>query len=261
MRLREVISGLINKEIGGFNINFKGMNMKKILIVLAMTSVYSTLQAATLKVDTNYDIVINAESSCFALIGDCREGSLALNPGAVISISTTSDGLGGVNFVVTSATDMIYPDTPRGVFTVSNIGGFGNVDSLGNISYTPEGRLAVAQFAGQGAAAWNINDTSLPNATGEYVGFTSGSMGALNPDVPTETSFTLTGSALDNNLNAVIVSASNIGLAWSTAGLAERAYSELWNVSFVEVVTPVPAAVWLFGSGLIGLVATARRRK
>jgi hypothetical protein len=28
-----------------------------------------------------------------------------------------------------------------------------------------------------------------------------------------------------------------------------------------QVVVPVPAAVWLFGSGLIGLIAVARRKK
>jgi hypothetical protein len=39
--------------------------------------------------------------------------------------------------------------------------------------------------------------------------------------------------------------------------------SPAWNQSFsiATIATPVPAAVWLFGSGLIGLVGIARKRK
>ena len=34
------------------------------------------------------------------------------------------------------------------------------------------------------------------------------------------------------------------------------------NLSFAQVApVPVPAAVWLFGSGLLGLLGVARRRK
>jgi len=38
--------------------------------------------------------------------------------------------------------------------------------------------------------------------------------------------------------------------------------SGLWDAnSFTTTVVPVPAAVWLFGSGLIGLVGVARRKR
>lgn len=44
---------------------------------------------------------------------------------------------------------------------------------------------------------------------------------------------------------------------WSTPGGKELSHLSFYNSG----VVPVPAAVWLFGSGLLGLVAVARRRR
>jgi hypothetical protein len=44
-------------------------------------------------------------------------------------------------------------------------------------------------------------------------------------------------------------------------GLMDRYYSSGRAVTSMPSAIPVPAAVWLFGSGLIGLVGMARRRK
>jgi hypothetical protein len=56
----------------------------------------------------------------------------------------------------------------------------------------------------------------------------------------------------------------NVGAAWTA--FDGTPYSEKFNVTLNGVAAvvpevPVPAAVWLFGSGLIGLVGVARRKR
>jgi hypothetical protein len=41
-------------------------------------------------------------------------------------------------------------------------------------------------------------------------------------------------------------------------------FGDLWVLDYSEIVinsVPVPAAAWLFGSGLVGLVGIARRKQ
>jgi hypothetical protein len=57
--------------------------------------------------------------------------------------------------------------------------------------------------------------------------------------------------------------ASDLVLNFSAAGLQGLA-DESWGLDNVQVAVapvPVPAAVWLFGSGLLGLIGVARRRQ
>ena len=48
---------------------------------------------------------------------------------------------------------------------------------------------------------------------------------------------------------------------FSSVDLGGEAYFYFDNVTYAPAVVPVPAAVWLFGSGLIGLIGIARRKK
>jgi len=241
--------------------------MKNMTLAVSLMTIAGYSQAATLSPDSTYDMSINTAGSCFQ-VAYCNGFTNNVAPGSIISISTSDDGAGGVNFIVTSATDMLYTGTPFGLFTMTNIGGLGNVDADGNISYTPTGRIAAGQFTPySGTPTWNIDDVS-PDASTDYTSFTSGSMTNYefidtDADAIQDTwleAHTATGATLDTSLNATIVSAGNIGSAWDV--FVNTAYTEIWNVSFTKTsAVPVPAAIWLFGSGLIGLTSISRFRR
>ncbi len=138
----------------------------------------------------------------------------------------------------------------------------GTIDSSGSVAFTPTGRMGLAaKYASNlGTEPWNLDDTSDGKGTGLYTPFTTGTstnrdQGSLAP------AFTLTGTALTdagaNKWTGTLVSAGNIGSHWGT-GFNNTQYSELWDVNIAPV--PIPAAAWLFGSGLLGLVGVARRR-
>jgi hypothetical protein len=76
----------------------------------------------------------------------------------------------------------------------------------------------------------------------------------------------VTNEAMDSVYNLSFMFAHNAGdlvLNFSAAGLQGIA-DESWGLDNVQVevsAVPVPAAVWLFGSGLLGLIGIARRKK
>ena len=73
------------------------------------------------------------------------------------------------------------------------------------------------------------------------------------------------GSTGNGALAAVDIVQAGIDVGtWANLGAANLLYNgdERTYATFTEVsAIPVPAAVWLFGSGLLGLVGMARRKK
>ena len=125
----------------------------------------------------------------------------------------------------------------------------GSVDASGNITLDVTGRTGMAQFfnVSLGEQLWNQGSN-----------FTSGNSNNGN--------FDLNGTALAGDGSAVLVSSSNVANWGFFAGTP---YTEVFSVNFACVsgcsvtppAVPVPAAVWLFGSGLVGLAGIARRKK
>ena len=250
--------------------------MKKSLlsagVALALAS--GAAQAATLTAGETFDVFVNVAGSCFtfgacnATTGafvdgdsDALAAGTSANPtfgsaiagdghAGVINISTTDDGAGGVNFTVNSFNMDTYLGTAGGAFATqgTNVGTMsGSVNAAGDIALDLTGRDGMAQFfnTSLGQQPWNAGST-----------FTSGNQVNAVADY--------TGSTLANDGSAAIVSASQVGPAWGF--FVNTPYTEVFSLDFsnatiVASPVPVPAAVWLFGSGLLGLVGVARRKK
>jgi len=76
--------------------------------------------------------------------------------------------------------------------------------------------------------------------------------------MPVDGTFQAIGSLSDyNSENALGLWTLTFG---DTAG-ADPLSLNSWGLDITTSVVPVPAAAWLFGSGLLGLVGVARRKK
>ena len=61
--------------------------------------------------------------------------------------------------------------------------------------------------------------------------------------------------------NAVAKIGTSVYYLASVSGDPSLSYSDRTYATWEESVVPIPAAIWLFGSGLIGLIGIARRKK
>jgi hypothetical protein len=135
----------------------------------------------------------------------------------------------------------------------------GTIDqTTGAMTFTPTGRLgAFSSIPLMVDRLWNVDNYTTPGSTA-WTPFTTGTANSVN--TATGAATIITGHALVANgsggANGVLVSGGRFGSTWGCCYGA--GYFETWNIS-VEAV-PVPAAAWLFGSGLLGLAGVARRR-
>jgi len=176
----------------------------------------------------------------------------------------------------------------------------GSVDSAGNMTFNPTGRLGLFDaFTAFTDLPFYINDAAncssasgcTSNGNTTWTTFSTGSASALftpfvTPDSINGSALTNTGD-LDgdgiNDFQGVLVSGGQIGSQWG--GFFGVGYLEAWNVEILSGTTasgfnvdtvfggpggniaqytsavPIPAALYLFGSGLVGLLGVAQRKK
>ena len=233
--------------------------MNKTTLSLAIAGLLGT-GAAQAVLAPNLQYTVSVSGGCFAF-GDCT--TLAQNVGTG-TFTITTDGTGSA-FTVGSYSGIDFTATPGGLFSTGGpVAGSGTVSGAGQLDLDFTGRTGTAQYFPQYAgAAWNIDNCTKAGCTGNtsgvYEGFSTGSDSNVDPTTGA-TALTLSGTnlvATANGFSGQLVSVGNVGSAWTS--FDGTPYSEVYNITVTPV--PVPAAVWLFGSGLVGLAGIARRRR
>jgi hypothetical protein len=187
--------------------------------------------------------------------------------------------------------------TPTGTFG-SSIGGDGIAGTIGisvcgscgNITFNSFNFDTIANTAGGNFAQeggnlglW-VGSTSatvttfnpvgrlggIDQGTNSFFGPNPWNYGSFTTGSQTGPSGTLSGTAVTNigdvngdgidDYTATFVSNTLVGEEWGP-GFSGTPYTEVWQMEILSAPIPVPAAVWLMGSGLVGLVGVARRKR
>jgi len=171
---------------------------------------------------------------------------------------------------------------------VANLTWLANANYAQTSGYDADGRMSwqaandwAAQLTVGGVSGWRLADTLQPDAScnsqsgGESYGYncTGSEMGDLFYNALGNTAGSLTNTGPFSNVQSFFYwsateSTSDTSLVWNflmldgsqhVNGKNGSLYS--WAVQSGDVsAVPVPAAAWLFGSGLLGLVGVAKRR-
>ena len=188
-----------------------------------------------------------------ALLGFVALGSLSFNAAAaVISFGTGTAGFGGVVSFSPGGGDFTGTNINIGALTIAGS------TSDGSYAVT-NGVLSFSTVTGSLTIQGSVADLSISNQTlltGTIADFFASDQGEL--------SFFQAGgySVLSTDLLSTI-GLSGTGFEYLAYNIESNSLGQVINTGVVNTtsVVPLPAAAWLFGSAILGLLGVARRKK
>ena len=171
-------------------------------------------------------------------------------------LGTTSD-LIDINDTVTGVSVDVIAQTDGGSSTPQSPGDIDKLLGDNIFTNTPSGGLWEVQLSGLSDGLYEII-IYAPSNTAVSTGLMT-----INGDLVGELPGTNPASLIDGvsyGIYSTIVSGGLLDISGTTTG-SDFSHSGIAGMQLSPSPIPLPAAVWLFGSGLLGLVAAARRRK
>jgi hypothetical protein len=141
---------------------------------------------------------------------------------------------------------------------------FSNAASIGDFVWYDENRNGIQEGDEDGVEGVSVElvdssetpiaqTTTGPDGSYSFVDFTSGNY-VLEFVAPTDYAFTAQDQGADDSVDSDVNSLGRASIFVSVDG-----YDDTLDAGLVTV--PIPAAAWLFGSGLLGLIALKRRQR
>jgi hypothetical protein len=204
--------------------------------------------------NTNGNGVLNPGYSIFqgVAINSTHDGAVNPTAGAVAAYNAAQTGMASWSPFAT-AVNGAYPKGPGATDH------WGQYRSNANFTMANDGSAATVNNAARPPAAFTLAYTGLFGANG--TGNTITGHYDLGPGIYS----LVVGGANSAALAALLAAAQATNGDYTTARPELTTYNNLrlartFNIQFSVNPVPIPAAVWLFGSGLAGVVALARRR-
>jgi len=228
--------------------------MKKLTTaLLACSALFTAAPNAAIVTLDGTDVTFTYDDSSYFGIANVVGNSIFFQPTDFIAESSNGDGAVSLRETLTIDVQAKYAGYDMSSFLLVEQGDYELTGASSSVSAS--GRLGVASMTTMCGLYTNCNDSNIFNASGlDTVGALTEWNGSTSVDLADTIGWgsdTFVQLSLQNNLRAT-----------TTVAGDDAMIQKKFGAIGIEVnPVPVPAALWLFGSGLIGIAAFARRKK